>query len=845
MASISDLLNNISSLARGIGSALGIIPSNTNPKYLLFPNQGINDIKADDKKRWLDFPQDRYVFGVIRDGDDLNYLSKGSQAIQSISSLFSGGGDSSGNDFSDFPLPITPQEITQTENFAVTIKPSQGGTIIQHAGNRYKDLVISGTTGVSPFRGATGVDQLTGAAIAQPDELKYRSGYEVFIHFRHWIKSYHQAKVNPDKKNLRMIFKNYKDWEFLIVEPLKFSMKRDASRPLLYNYSIQFKVLGHYKLPNVSNSILDSIDNAITEVSVAISTARGIFLKFQDVIRSSALEIDSFTENLRNVNLAVKAAIGIKLTATDMSNRIQQNFLTQRDALNLLLKLGVRTQALANPATIKSLERAGIDLSSISLTGTPEQVGAQLQQVARGFGGSGNPKNDFFQAQANLGDLNSQIGIEDFPPAAQQELINEQVSASGISRQKMQTILTQGISIRDKFADSIQLSGADYDDVYGITSTFNGIIPTDSVDVQFQILYAFSLAIQQLEQLLSNDQLFDINQNLFSRTDSNSSYLNIGAGIISFPDPQAGIKEGIVPFGATLESIALSELGSTSRWTELAELNNLKPPFIDNTNSSGSRINLSVQSAGYSNPTQLQHLAAGFQYIVAISPSPTGAWIGKPNFIATFSGGDPTVSTNWNFRYPDDGMTAQVFDSQKVLEFSILTNTWSPISLAELMSGEVLRPGDLIKIPIIQRPDNNTIQRGPRDNATTNGLSQSEKSLGVDLKLGSDGDLIITPNGDLDLSVGTVNGAQAIILKLLYSRGEVKSHPELGTKLQIGGKIQDIGVVRAQILTTLLQDSRIQDVKNVNLFQQGSTIMVSMDVYFKNIQSPVPVTIPA
>src|SRR5690606_2449275 len=131
-------------------------------------------------------------------------------------------------------LPINPQEITQTENFAVKIKPTLGGTTVNHSGNRYKDLIISGTTGVHPYRGMTGVNRKTGRAIFQPDSLKYRSGYEVFLHFRNWIKAYHQRKASSPNQ-FRMIFKNFKDWEFLIVEPVKFTMKRDSSKPLLYN----------------------------------------------------------------------------------------------------------------------------------------------------------------------------------------------------------------------------------------------------------------------------------------------------------------------------------------------------------------------------------------------------------------------------------------------------------------------------------------------------------------------------------------------------------------------------------------------------------------------------------
>ena len=35
----------------------------------------------------------------------------------------------------------------QTEMFAHSIKPTQGGTVVTHSGNKYKSLKVSGTTG--------------------------------------------------------------------------------------------------------------------------------------------------------------------------------------------------------------------------------------------------------------------------------------------------------------------------------------------------------------------------------------------------------------------------------------------------------------------------------------------------------------------------------------------------------------------------------------------------------------------------------------------------------------------------------------------------------------------------
>lgn len=52
---------------------------------------------------------------------------------------------------------------------------------------------------------------------------------------------------------------------------------------------------------------------------------------------------------------------------------------------------------------------------------------------------------------------------------------------------------------------------------------------------------------------------------------------------MNFTKPAPGIRKVQTNHGDTLRRIALRELGDASRWTELATLNNLRPPYIVNT----------------------------------------------------------------------------------------------------------------------------------------------------------------------------------------------------------------------------------------------------------------------
>lgn len=831
---ISNLINNIAGSVRGLGTALGLISVQPDPRYVPFSAQGIDPIDSGTKERWFNFASELYVFGVIDDGDDLNADSPGARALKTVTSFFSsagvGGGDSNSasNSFSDFALPLTPQEIQQVENFAVSIQPTQGGTSVHHSGNRYKELVISGTTGVHPFRGTGGVNAITGAAIFAPDEIKYRSGYEVFIHFRNWIKSYHQFKaIGSQTHKARMIFKNFKDWEFLVVEPLKFTMKRDASRPLLYNYTVSFRVLGHYSLPKPNSNFLDTIDSGLAIARTSLETARGVFLRSQDIARSVAKEIDRVTENLRIVALGAKALQGIPTTVADLSAGSAAKFFSARDAAATSLGLvdAIKKEDPSNP-----------DL--------PPDASSLADEIKSKLDNGADPITtlDNFLKQMGTGAKIASVKI--LPTAAQNNLVLEQQNAALLSREEIERIRNDLKNLKDKLELSLGFEDETYSDIYNLTQTTSLEDGQQITDEQFELLYATQEALKGMDAILSNDEYFDTAQELYSRADSTSGAGTIGQNIFSFPDPAEGFREIVLPQGVTLEDIAFFELGDASRWTEIAELNGLKAPYIEDVQNESTRINYRVLSFGFWDTADLQLLTPSDLYLVPSSPTPANGWAGKANYIAEYLGGDKNQSSSWRFIYPEGGTIIEILDRQEYVQFEAELGAWAEIDLDMSVNPEVARPGDVIKIPGNPNPQTTTFTRGPRDNVVTNGLSASERALAVDLKLTETGDIDVTPSGDLNLSFGADNAAQAIVLKLLFEPGSLKKHPEIGSVLRLGGKIPNLAGIRSQIATSLLQDERIQDVKNINIRQQNSTVEINFDVIFRNIPEPVSITIP-
>lgn len=196
--------------------------------------------------------------------------------------------------WSEFRLQINPQEMTQDEIFAIEVTPTFRGVLVEHQGTILKDITISGTTGVSPMRKEGGATANSGRPILATG----RSGYEEFHELRSYFRAYVEAKRldTREKGELRLVFKNYKDNEFIYVEPQKFTMKRSAKSPFMYEYNIQMKGVGNTNYVAQDKGLFERINDVLEDVqdyfnlgSKVIAGASGILLRFERDVQSTIL----------------------------------------------------------------------------------------------------------------------------------------------------------------------------------------------------------------------------------------------------------------------------------------------------------------------------------------------------------------------------------------------------------------------------------------------------------------------------------------------------------------------------------------------------------------------------
>lgn len=456
-----------------------------------------------------------------------------------------GGAPGTAPQFGEFILHINPTDLQQDEQFSLQITPTQGGIVVEHNGIVFKNLTISGTTGVHPFRGEGGVTN-SGKVIAGEPTLE--SGYEHFQKLRNYFRAY--ADKKKTEKDYRLLFINKKDNEVFFVEPELFSLKRSASRRFLYDYAIQLRVLGIVEAKPFTDDptpgIFEKIDNFINDVTEKLTIARGVMLKNQSILTNIEGNIaQTFLEPLRQITLACKATAGVAYTALDMPSSLK-NSLSQGtkkyfwDAINSLKQVG----------------DAGLLNTSL-------------------------PKNTYRMSQKNFDSIDA-LGpavVNKLPltnlTSNEQQAFNSDVSmAQNNSRQFYETFKVTSTRISDNAAEYFGLGSPAYNEFIGRQQTFVPTAGRKPSNDEADVLDAFNVIEDSMNYLLATNLLFkhtlerDINQ----ISQLSNQHVNVAM-------PQSAI-EIIIPFDTTLEDLAGKYLGTPERWIDIAVLNDLKPPYI-------------------------------------------------------------------------------------------------------------------------------------------------------------------------------------------------------------------------------------------------------------------------
>lgn len=371
----------------------------------------------------------------------------------------------------------------------------------------------------------------------------------------------------------------------------------------------------------------------------------------------------------------------------------------------------------------------------------------------------------------------------------------EMARIEGFSKNNFLQAKKNIIAYRDRLADTLGLSDADYNQAMGRSSIAAQV---NATVVDANLLLTMQRSIKTADFILANLFAVDaaIDPFALARANANNPNVNIGQ-----------YKSGRlvkINYGESLESLATRELGDPNKWIDIAIANGLKPPYIDEvgvripllSNGSGNQINLAGNDIN------------GNLNIDKI-------YINQPVFLQSSTQVVVDQRTIISIRQvPVSGEIILELDGERNM------NLYKTIDQAYI---RVFAPNTVNSAFYVLIPSNEPLPDDRQDEVPwfLAKSADDEKRAKIDLAIDDNGELTFTTNGDVKLSYGLDNAIQAIKLKIVTELGSLRYHPSFGLVNVIGNTNANIDDIRDlltnSILTQVQADSRFDRVENLSV----------------------------
>lgn len=688
-----------------------------------------------------------------------------------------------------FTLPIPPDSLTISMPFASEIKATLDGIVEEHGGAPFRMISLSGTTGVQPLREnalqgsadrtvniqpgfiPAGTIQAVGAVVdtalrfaPTPNLMPLSitgtdglgtvgrgSGYYQFRLLQLFFERWAAVKLTAAGVDLRLALAIWKDQAVYLISPQSFDMTRQAGAgPLKYSYRLSAKAWRRVQL-NSPTAIADmpiptgglEVLNSVLET---LSAARDTLIRLRAVIQAVRSDADQILlEPLRETVLFAKDEIGTAITLADLPNQVI------KDAKGAVSE-SERERSRLVGATLGILTPQQAGIMSVSADGRPKAL------TATRANGSADPLNKVFDNPLSSFTIFAQLEARrlKLAPQTQAKVAAEIRRVRAFRRQDFLERQRNIQSAMADFSDAIGLGSATFDDITGHIPRAASRTATDE---DFEALWAMNSALMAFDKLLLS------NETQSSRLNAVEFVAGLArANGIAFTTPTAKFAVPF-PYGGTLERLAAQHLGNPNRWHEIATLNGLRAPYVDET--------------GFEQPL----LTNGSGNVVNVADV-TNLFVGQP----------VTISANNRQR-----------TSRRITAINKITSGFYQVSVngdPDLSAFSIAAAASLhAYLPDTVNSNQQLFIPSPRAvnpelvNRDVAGVASFQTLLdagGVDMALTSSGDLIVTPEGDTPWAVGLQNLIQRIRIIFATPRGSLLQHPGVGLAIPPGISTADL-----------------------------------------------------
>lgn len=754
-----------------------------------------------------------------------------------------------------FTLPIPPQGLQKSMPFAIVNSITQGGVVEQHNGTPVRMITMQGTTGVLPGRptgkilGSAGlagsifagtvraVDNFTSAVsqigntllgFSRPNivtdsdlggDLRGTTGYYQFLLLEQFLVSYAALKKTDAGKDIRLGFAQWKTQQVYLVTPTDFSVQQQVSSPLEFTFNLSMKAWRQIKLDSpepltpVNKPVIREA-GALQKLLTTIDECRGALAAAKTIVSSFGQDANTaLFEPLRETSLFVKDLLGVPITLADVPVEISRGaksailewINTSKAASSLGADLKAETDQIGDFSVVTGKAETGAS------TGPGYQpVGTKQQAI-----GSSNPHpgNKILENPGDNYALFAQIkpAVLNLSPSTSKSILQERERVRQLGRLDFEKRRDTISSFLADFTDSIGAGHSTFSRVYGRPTPTVFKNPTQD---QFDAIFQMNAAVLAMNKLAASGTIEDQNK---------LTVLEYVAGLagrsgITFKVPNSQLQVPW-PYGSTLEQVAARYLGDPDRWHEIAALNRLREPYVDEE---GFDLPLLVNGNGHEiMVADVTNLFIGQSVWLASNTQPRV----KRHIvgITTYAGGNNVLILDGN---PDLDI------------FTTLSGATLHAYLPDTVNSQML-----ISIPSDLPPDTEDFQA-----KSIAGLNEFDNLLqvgGVDLLLTTDGDAAITSDGDWRLAVGMQNLVQEVRTFASTPRGSLIRHTKYGLGIAPGSSTAD---VNAKQLLESVQDllefePAFTGVRSAMVLKQGPVTSMSVSLDVAGQTMPLPITV--
>lgn len=757
----------------------------------------------------------------------------------------------------EFSLPITPQQLSIIDQYAINTSATLRGVLEEHNGIKFKMISASGTMGVWPYRESvtkppqspnvlqsvfggtiTAVSSLvnqvqatintftTNSPNSKPITVQPQNstagagstGYYQALMFQQFLEQYAEAKKAPANAGWRLVFDIPKQNTSYVVTPMQFTWQQSVSKPMEIQYQLQLKAWRRVNLQNtpaaapqtaykITPGILQTILNGLTEAQLTMSSAIG-------VIGAVTSDVNQVFSVISQTGLFVQSALGVVTAASMLPSSIVQDFssaiqqFVASTSSNVAASVTTSSGAAGVAAIVAASKQANGLTSAAASNGQLGTTIANAQQT--------NPAAAIFNnPNANI-DLLSQVPVNQLVlNTAQQNKLNSILSNTTLTVQQLKNNAASILALVIQLENYFGAGTLEYSKLFNLSPPPMNVQPMSIP--QFLILDTLYEVIQGINILTATTQVTDNN------IESSLEYV---AGLATLSDIPFDVPTSKiivpVPSNTTIEGIAGLYLGDPQRWLEIATLNSLQEPYLDY---SGFQLPLVSNAIGrQAIVTSNQNLYLGqtitfmgnmqvqqSRDITNITPLPNG------NYLLTVDGlANLDNFTTSNGSYIQAYLPGTVNAMQKIYVPSSL-----PVAQT---SGQV----NVILPEIVQ------LSGDP--------LAQIS---GVDWLINqSSGDLVIDQYGNFQLAYGMTNIIQWLYLLFSTSLNSFLLEPGFGLGVSPGTSIADLNIqeLYKQINQQITNDPRFSAVTSLQIQASPPNLTISVSVQIAGTTGVFPVS---